>query len=280
MFYFIIIRVSAMLGAIYGDIIGSYYEIHSTKDYNFELNRNCTFTDDTVLSAAVCKAILANSENISFIDVKKRAFEYAVQYKSFYRKYPHAGYGSMFISWAKDNELGVQHSYGNGAAMRVVPIGYAYNTLKQVLVQTKASCYYTHNHSEAIAGAKAVSGSVFLARNGKDKEEIKKFCEKQLGIKLNASIEQLRKSYVFDSRTRYSVPPAIIAFLESTDYESAVRNAISLGGDADTMACIAGGIAEAYYQLIPEHINSFCNKKIDSAIKSVIKDFTHKFLVK
>lgn len=269
-----------MLGAVYGDIIGSYYEVHSTKDYNFELNRNSTFTDDTVLSAAVCKAILANSADISFFDVQKRAFEYAVQYKSFYRKYPHAGYGSMFISWAKDSELSIQHSYGNGAAMRVVPIGYAYNTLKQVLVQTKSSCYYTHNHSEAIAGAKAVSGSVFLARNGKDKKEIKKFCEKQLGMKLNTSIEQLRKIYVFDSRTRYSVPPAIIAFLESYDYESAVRNAVSLGGDADTMACIAGGIAEAYYHTIPENIHSFCYSKIDSTIKSVIKEFTQTFIMK
>ena len=268
-----------MIGAIYGDIIGSYYEVHSTKDYNFELNRNCTFTDDTVLSAAVCKAILTNSAEISFLDGQKRAFEYAAQYKSFYRKYPYAGYGSMFISWAKNFDLNIQHSYGNGAAMRVVPIGYAYNSLKQVLLQTKASCYYTHNHPEAIAGAKAVSGSVFLARNGKDKEKIKAFCEKQLGMKLNTSIEQLRKILDFNSRTKYSVPPAIIAFLESTDYESAVRNAVSLGGDADTMACISGGIAEAYYQTIPEHIHSFCNGKLDSVLKSVINDFVETFLI-
>ncbi len=269
-----------MVGAIYGDIIGSYYEVHSTKNYDFEFNRNSTFTDDTVLLTAVCKAILADHSDISVFDQKRRAFEYAVQYKTFYRRYPHAGYGSMFISWAKDTELTIQHSYGNGAAMRVIPIGYAYNTLKQVLLQTKASCFYTHDHPEAIAGAKAVSGSVWLARNGKNKEEIKQFCEKQLGLKLNTSIKELRNIIVFDSRTKYSVPPAIISFLESTDYESAVRNAVSLGGDADTMACIAGGIAEAYYKFIPKNIHSFCSSKTDSTIKSVVKDFTEQFISK
>lgn len=266
-----------MIGAIYGDIIGSYYELQGTKNYDFIFHKDSTFTDDSVLTAAVCKAILSDPDNISVFGIQNRGFEYAAQYKSFYRKYPNAGYGSMFISWAKDNEISVQRSYGNGASMRAVPIGYAYNSLDQVLRQAAASCYYTHNHPEAISGAKAVAGSVWLALHGKNKNDIKVFCEKQFHLKLDASIESIREKYVFDSRTKYSVPPAIISFLQSDDYESAVRNAVSLGGDADTMACIAGGIAEAYYKTIPEHIKSFCTGKIDSTIRSVVREFSEKY---
>ena len=156
--------------------------------------------------------------------------------------------------------------------MRVIPIGYAYDTLEQVLLQAKASCLPTHNHSEAIAGAEAVAAAVFLARNNRSKEQIKDYLEKAFAYDLSTPLSLIRDTHTFDSKTSYSVPPAIIAFLESNDYESAVRLAVSLGGDADTQACIAGGIAEAFYKEIPEHIKRFCNLKVDYSITSVVKE--------
>ena len=262
-----------MFGAIYGDVIGSYYEVHCTNNYNFELINNSCFTDDSVLIAAICKAILNNPAEISKLNIHSRAKEYASQYRQYYSYHPHAGFGNMFAAWARDPYARNGHSYANGASMRVIPIGYAYNTLGQTLLQAKASCIPTHNHFEAINGAQAVAAAVYLARNGESKAQIKAYLEKNFKYKLTIPLASIRETHVFNSRTSYSVPPAIIAFLESTDYESAIRNAISLGGDADTQACIAGGIAEAYYKEIPNHIKHFCDGKIDSLIKSVVKDF-------
>lgn len=260
-------------GAVYGDIIGSYYEVHCTKDYNFPFQKESTFTDDTVMTAAVCEAIMFNPAPILPFEVNKRAKEYAAQYKRFYSLYPNAGFGQMFSEWAQASSLYKQRSYANGGAMRVVPIGYAYDTLEQTLLQAKASCLYTHNNKEAIAAAKAVAAAVWLARNGKSKDEIKRFIEDNFHCDLSAPISDIREKYVFDSRAGYSVPPAICAFLQSDDYESAVRNAVSLGGDADTMACIAGGIAEAFYGEIPQYIADLCDMRLDGSIKRVIKNF-------
>lgn len=267
-----------MFGAIYGDVIGSYYEVHCTKNYDFEFNKDSCFTDDSVLIAAVCKSILYNPAEISIWNLRARAKEYAAQYRQYYSYHPHAGFGNMFAAWANDPYAKNGHSYANGASMRVIPIGYAYDTLEQTLLQAKASCIPTHNHREAINGAQAVAAAIFLARNGKNKDQIKEYLEKKFKYKLSASLVTIREAHVFDSRTSYSVPPAIIAFLESTNYESAIRNAISLGGDADTQACIAGGIAEAYYKEIPEYIKHFCDDKIDGSIKSVVKEFNRKYL--
>ena len=266
-----------MFGAIYGDVIGSYYEVHCTKDYDFKFQRESTFTDDSVLIAAVCKAILNDPSEVRRFGMKKRAFEYAAQYRQYYSYFPHAGFGNMFSAWARSATSGKIKSYGNGAAMRVIPIGYAYSTMEQTMLQAKASCLYTHNSGEAIHGAQAVAAAVFLARNGSTKAEISKYITKNFGYDLSVSVEKIRQDHVFDSRTSYSVPPAIIAFLQSADYESAVRNAVSLGGDADTQACIAGGIAEAFYREIPEHIEKFCSGKIDITIRSVIKEFAAHF---
>lgn len=266
-----------MLGAVYGDIIGSYYEVHCTKDFDFPLMPESTFTDDTVMTAAVCSAILDNDRQINCFGQKHRAKEYAIQYKRFYSCYPNAGYGQMFSRWAQSESLLRQRSYGNGAAMRAVPIGWAYDNPKQVLIQACASCLYTHLSSEAIKGAQAVAGAVFLAKNGCGKEEIRDFCGNLLCADLSADVDEIRKEYRFDSRTRNSVPQAIIAFLCSKDYESAIRNAVSLGGDADTMACIAGGIAEAYYGSIPPAISSFCNIRLDMTIKKTAAEFTARY---
>lgn len=269
-----------MFGAIYGDVIGSYYEVHCTKNYDFEFNRDSTFTDDSVLIAAVCKAILNNPAEISRFNIRSRAREYGAQYRQFYAYHPHAGFGNMFSDWAKNHGAGNGRSYSNGASMRVIPIGYAYSTLEQTLIQAKASCVPTHNHRDAIKGAQAVAAAVFLARSGESKGGIKEYLEKTFKYDLSAPISAIRENHVFDSRTSYSVPPAIIAFLESSDYESAIRLAISLGGDADTQACIAGGIAEAYYKAIPDHIKRFCDARVDGSIKSVVREFNQKYISK
>ena len=264
-------------GAVYGDIIGSYYEVHCTKDYNFPFHRESTFTDDTVMTAAVCEAVMLNTVPISPLEVRKRGKEYAAQYKRFYSLYPNAGFGQMFGEWASSRSLFVQRSFGNGGAMRVVPIGYSYDTIEQTLLQAKASCIYTHNHREAINGAKAVAAAVWLACHNKSKDEIKKFIEDNFHYDLSVAISKIRESFRFDSRAGYSVPPTICAFLQSDDYESAVRNAVSFGGDADTMACIAGGIAEAYYGDIPQHIKDFCGSRLDGTIKETIKETINRF---
>ncbi len=269
-----------MFGAIYGDVIGSYYEVHCTKNYDFEFNKESTFTDDSVLIAAVCKAILNNPSEISKWKIRSRAREYAALYRQYYSYHPYAGFGNMFSAWAKTPYAKNVHSYGNGASMRVIPIGYAYSDLEQTLLQAKASCIPTHNHREAIKGAQAVAAAVFLARNNENKVVIKQYLENTFKYDLSTPVAVIRESHVFDSRTSYSVPPAIIAFLESSDYESAIRTAISFGGDADTQACIAGGIAEAYYKEIPEHIQRFCDGRIDYSIKKVVKEFNAKYLAK
>lgn len=263
-----------MYGAVFGDIIGSYYERHPTKDYNFNIfNYKSRFTDDTVMNAAVCDAILYNGSDISPLVKRKRAYEYACRYKSFYSRYPERGFGQMFSEWAKSRETYVQKSYANGGAMRVIPIGYAYKTIEQVDLQTEASCMFTHNNRDAVKGAKAVSNAVFMANNGSSKEEICQYIEKKFDYNLRIPLDEIRKEYTFDCYTPYSVIPSIISFLESENYEDCIRKAISLGGDADTMACIAGGIAEAYYKQIPENIRSFCISRIDFTLKEIFNKF-------
>lgn len=266
-------RGDAMFGAIYGDVIGSYYEVHCTKAYDFPLMPESSFTDDSVLLAAACRAILDDPRDISRFGLGKRAQAYAAKYRQYYAYFPHAGFGNLFADWASHPGARNGRSFGNGAAMRVIPIGYAYDTMEQTLLQAKASSLPTHNCREAITGAQAVAAAVFLACHGADKTDIKSFIEKRFRYDLSPTLAAIRPSYVFDSRASYSVPPALIAFLESSDYESAIRGAISLGGDADTQACIAGGIAEAYYGEIPDAIRQFCAMKIDSSIKSAVRDF-------
>lgn len=269
-----------MLGAICGDIIGSYYEVHSTKDYNFQLfNKFSTFTDDTIMNIAVCKTILNNS-NITkgYINSINRAKEYAYQYKIYYKRYSYAGFGQMFSKWANSDCLYIQHSFANGGAMRVIPIAYAYKNLNDILKDTTLSCRYTHNHKEAIKGAKAVSHSIYLALNGCSKQDIKSTIEKIYKYNLSYNLKDIKKDYIFNSATSYCVPVAIICFLQSTDYENSVRLAVSMGGDADTLACITGGIAEAYYKTIPKHIKDKCLSKLDIGLKNVIFEYYNKFI--
>lgn len=262
-----------MFGAIIGDIIGSTYEWHNVKTEDFELfPQGSRFTDDTVLSVAVAEKIL--NSHLSAVNSRK---SYALWYKQYYRRYPNAGFGQMFAQWAESDFLRIQRSYGNGAAMRVTAIGLAYEDMDEMLAEVKESCYYTHHHREAIKGAQAVATAVYLAKKQCDKAEIKKIIEQKFHYQF-VKLEDIRESYVFDSRTSYSVPPAIEAFLEAKNYEDAIRKAISIGGDSDTIACIAGGIAQAYYGEIPEKIKHRAMCILDSGLKKVVGEFESKYL--
>ncbi len=264
-----------MYGAVIGDIIGSTYEFYNVKTEEFELfPSGSRFTDDTVLSVAVADKIL--NQDQSSMGTRK---SYALWYKQYYRRYPHAGFGQMFSEWAVRDNVSVQRSYGNGGAMRVTAIGYAFNTPKDVLSEVKKSCYYTHNHPEAIAGASAIALAIFLARHEYSKDEIEKQIAKRFKYNMDFSLKDIRESYVFDSRTAYSVPPAIKAFLESDSYEDAIRKAISIGGDSDTIACMAGGIAQAFYKKIPDEILSKGKSILDVGLKNVINEFNEKYKV-
>lgn len=262
-----------MFGAIIGDIIGSTYELHNVKSETFDLfPENSTFTDDTVLSVAVAEKIL--NEHLSKLSSRE---SYALWYKQYYKRYPNAGFGQMFSQWARAEELHVQRSYGNGAAMRVTALGLSCESIKELKQEVKESCYYTHNHPEAIKGAKAVATAVFLAKKQCDKDEIKRYMEKKFHYKLK-SLNEIRETYVFDSRASYSVPPAIEAFLEAKSYEETIRKAISIGGDSDTIACMAGGIAQAYYRKIPEEIYNRAMRVLDMDLKTVAGEFESKYL--
>lgn len=248
-----------MYGAVFGDIIGSTYELHNVKTVDFPLfPAGSTFTDDTVMTIAVAEKLLTQPQGKHFVLLPPQitsAKSYALWFKQYYRRYPNVGYGQMFAKWALSESFIVQRSYGNGAAMRVSAIACAFDSLREVLDEVKQSCYYTHRHPEAIRGAQAVA-AVFLARKGCDKGEIQRYLTKKLHYRLSMPLDYLRDTYVFNSRTSYSVPPAIQAFMESCSYEDAVRKAVSIGGDSDTIACITGGIAHAYYKKIPDAIYS------------------------
>lgn len=252
-----------MIGAIAGDIIGSVYEWHNIKTTDFPLfDPLCAFTDDTVLTIAVADAILSGAE-------------YGPKLREWYRLYPDRGYGSGFRGWARSgNRQG--NSMGNGSAMRVSPVGFAFNTLEEVLEEARKSAVPSHNRPEGIKGAQCVASAIFLARTGSSKEDIKKYVRETFGYNLDRTLDDIRPHYRFDATCPGSVPEAITAFLESNDYEDAVRKAISLGGDSDTIACIAGGIAEAFYG-IPDHIRTRTLEELDDALTNVMDLFTRRF---
>ncbi|MFO8054814.1 MAG: ADP-ribosylglycohydrolase family protein, partial [Bacteroidales bacterium] len=217
-----------MLGAITGDVIGSVYEWNNIKTTAFPLyNEDSFFTDDTVLTIAIADAIL-------------RGTDFASSLKKWGRAYPDSGYGGNFMLWLQSGSMAPYNSWGNGSAMRVSPVGFAFNRLQEVLEKAKATAEVTHDHPEGIKGAQATAAAIFLARNGSSKKQIKQYVEKTFGYDLSKTPEQIRPGYTFDVSCQGSVPEAIIAFLESTDYEHAIRLAISLGGDSDTIACITG----------------------------------------
>jgi ADP-ribosylglycohydrolase len=259
------LNAGIMIGAIAGDIIGSVYERQNIKSKDFPLfSPESVFTDDTVLTVAVADCLL-----------HKKSFTRTFQ--EYGRKFPDAGFGSSFYSWIFSSNPQPYNSWGNGSAMRVSPIGFLSKRLTEVLENAKSSAEVTHNHPEGIKGAQATAAAIFLARAGKSKGEIKTFITESFQYDVDRSLDQIRPDHSFDVSCQGTVPTAIIAFLESTNYEDAIRNAISLGGDSDTLACIAGGIAEAYYQEIPETIVWETKQRLDRDLLQIVELFEEEY---
>lgn len=251
-----------LIGALAGDIIGSVYEKHNIKITKFPLfTERSRFTDDTVLTIATASKLINNSN-------------YVKEYQIFGRKYQKSGFGPDFKTWIFSGDPKPYNSYGNGAAMRVSPIGYANESLAYVMKEAKSSAEITHNHPEGIKGAQAVASAVFLAKNGASKKDIRDFINFNFNYNLSRKIDDIRLTYNFDVSCQGSVPEAITAFLESNDFENAIRIAISLGGDSDTIASITGGISEAFYKEIPEEIMHNVIKLIPDEFLSILIDFT------
>jgi ADP-ribosylglycohydrolase len=250
-----------MLGAIAGDIIGSIYEGRPIKTTEFPLfHRHSHPTDDTVLTIALADSILSGKD-------------YLDNLKEYFSRYPEAGYGGSFARWAMSVKRAPYNSWGNGAAMRVSPVGFAYPTLDEVLDRAKASAEVTHNHPEGIKGAQATAAAIFLARSGAGKAGIQGYVEQTFGYNLSEPLNDLRRHYSFDVSCQGTVPPALVAFLDSRDYEDAVRKAVSLGGDSDTLACITGGIAQAFYGGVPTRIKKKVYELLDQDLRGVVQEF-------
>ena len=254
-----------MLGAIAGDIIGSVHEYVRTKTTEFVLFApECAFTDDTVLTVAVADALMSGR---SYVDV---FHEYAADY-------PLVGYGMHFMKWATERSREPYNSWGNGSAMRVAPVAYAFDRLSDVLAEATRSAEVTHNHPEGVKGAQATAAAVFLARQGESKPAIKRAIETMFGYDLSPTLAQIRPTYEYDISCQGTVPPALLAFFESVDFEDAVRKAISLGGDADTLACITGAVAEAHYRGVPAPIALQTRALLDRRLRAVVTAFRDRY---
>lgn len=247
-----------MLGAIAGDIIGSTREWEQIKTTHFELFPDGSrFTDDTVLTIAVAEALMDE-------------LDLAQQLKRYCLRYPQAGYGGTFIRWAMSPNTAPYGSWGNGSAMRVSSVGHRFDSIDEVLHHAQRTAAVTHDHPEGIKGAQAVALAILLARQGASKDEIRDAIRARTGYALERTIDEIRPTYAFDVSCAGSVPEAIQAFLEADDYEHAVRLAVSLGGDSDTQACIAGGIAEAFFGGVPEPIARVARAILDPPLRAVL----------
>ncbi len=250
-----------LLGAICGDIIGSRYEFHSTKQLDFDLfGYHSKFTDDTVCSIAVADALMSDCRFVEKL-------------QSWCRKYPRSGYGGMFKSWMFSCNPKPYNSWGNGSAMRVSAVGAFARSIDEALDLAEQSAAVTHNHPEGIKGAQATALAIYLALKGASKSEIKSEIETRFGYDLNRKYADIQQRYDFDVSCQGSVPESIIAFIESCDYESAIRMAVAYGGDADTQAAITGGIAAAFYGSIPDTILTECLSRLPLEMKAVIASF-------
>ena len=260
-----------MYGAILGDIIGSPFEFDrgdKTKDFKL-FSRRSHFTDDSVMTLAVCEALLKVGQDATVKEIEDAVI---TSMQSWGRRYPHAGYGGYFRRWLTACHPEPYNSFGNGSAMRVSAAGWLYDSLEKTRVVAKATANVTHNHPEGIKGAEATASAIFMARNGSSKEEIKKYIENKFHYDLNRTLDEIRPSFHMDETCQKTVPEAIIAFLEAKDFEDAIRNAVSLGGDTDTLGTITGSIAEAYYG-IPEWLMTECRKRINRDMRVVLDDF-------
>lgn len=253
-----------MLGAIIGDIVGSAYEFNNIKTTDFELfSDDSNYTDDTIMTMAIYDWYSSDPSDHPCVE------DSLVGFASMF-PCPKGGYGGRFRTWLfhpeqlppYDGQRLPYNSWGNGSAMRCSCIGWLRNTIEEVEMNAKCSAEVTHNHPEGIKGAQATAVAILLARQGMTKAQIRTIIEQRYGYDLHRTCDEIRPSYRFDESCQGTVPEAIIAFLESTDFESAIRLAVSLGGDSDTLACITGAIAEAYYKVIPDWIKQEAYKRL------------------
>jgi ADP-ribosylglycohydrolase len=257
-----------MLGALAGDLIGSVYEFDDNKPpYDFPLfSKDSQFTDDSILTIALADSIIHN-------------IDYKLKLKEYFRLYPGIGYGGNFYKWAMSDSMEPYNSYGNGSAMRVSPVGWAYNSLGQVLEAAKQSAMPTHNHPEGIKGAQATASAIYLLRKGITKDELKTYIETTFKYDLDLDYDELIDTYGFDETCQRTVPQAIYTFLISQDFEDSIRRAICIGGDSDTVTCINGSIAEAAYG-VPRHIENEIYKRLDEPLFNTVELFYEKMKVK
>ena len=259
-----------MYGAILGDIIGSPYEFdRGNKSKDFEMfEGDAGFTDNTVMTIAVAEALTATlGEDDDFI---KDSLVYSM--KRWGKKYPNAGYGLRFTDWLASTDPKPYDSYGNGSAMRVSSAGWLYDTLEETLHAAKLTAEVTHNHPEGIKGAQATAAAIFLARTGSSKEDIRNYIVSEFGYDLSRTCDEIRPSYKHVESCQETVPEAITAFLEGESFEDVIRTAVSLGGDCDTLTCIAGSIAEAFYG-VPEDLLDECILRVPAEMYEVIQSF-------
>lgn len=256
-----------MLGAIIGDIVGSVFEWHNHLSTDFPLFiKSSTFTDDSVLTFATAKAILDG-------------LDYTQTYQDFSRRYPGRGYGGNFGQWIHSDNPQPYNSFGNGSAMRISPVGFVYDNVGATLQEAKRSAEVTHNHPEGIKGAQAVALAMLRAREKWSFYDIKEELSTRFGYSLESTLDQIRPAYQFNETCQGSVPEAITAFLESTSYEDAIRKAISIGGDSDTIACIAGGIAQAYYGNLPDLIAREAKQRLPEEFLEILDRFETRYLM-
>ena len=259
-----------MIGAILGDIVGSPYEFHNIKKENFPLiQQKSRYTDDTVMTLAVVRSLMdgygKTDEEIMEILITNM--------KKYGRMFPDAGYGGMFYKWLMTEETKPYNSFGNGSAMRVSSVGWLYPTMEETLHMAALTAGVTHNHPEGIKGAQAIAAAIYLARTGADKEEIMDYVRRNFMYNLDFTMDEIRPGYHFDVTCQGSVPQAIRAFYEGSDYESTLRKAVSIGGDSDTISCMAGGIAEAYYGM-PEMLKEECLDILPKELRKIAEEFT------
>ena len=260
-----------MYGAILGDIIGSPYEFaRGSKSKDFPLfSKHSTFTDDTVMTLAVADALLDAQPDADLEWIRNRLIR---GMQRFGEAYPHAGYGGMFRHWLRAKDPQPYGSYGNGSAMRVSSVGWLYNDLDTVRRMARLSAEVTHNHPEGIKGAEATASVIFLARTDSTKAEIKAYIEENFHYDLSRTCDEIRPDYHHVESCQETVPEAITAFLEGESFEDVIRTAVSLGGDCDTLTCIAGSMAEAFYG-VPEELKAECRKRLSEDLLEVLQRF-------
>ena len=260
-----------MYGAILGDIIGSPFEFdQGNKSKEFPLfSKNSTFTDDSVMTIAVGYAFLDVQPNADIEWIRHRLISSMKQYG---RMFPYAGYGGMFRRWLKCDDPQPYGSFGNGSAMRVSSVAWLYNDIETVRSMARLSAEVSHNHPEGIKGAEATASAIFLARTGRSKAEIKRYIENEFGYDLSRTCDEIRPSYHHVESCQETVPEAITAFLEGESFENVIRTAVSLGGDCDTLTCIAGGIAEGFYG-VPEDLKQECRNRLPKELLDVLNKF-------